>query len=1343
LVSQLTGRLIVSPKSGWDHGVAWGSRLGGIVTAATTIGSAARAVLGSIGMVDEPSADAPTVMHRETATYLDLPVRIALAVNRIDELAVVAPELQTRLRPAVAALLNTSSDPDPAGLALLDQQVDSILDVLAQTAPLIEQAATIATPPDRLAGGPAAAARARLVAAVVRAWSPSTAALGDARTKVAELVDRVAMLQQAHRQPAKLLDEITSLRAVANYVAGMRASAGLDPNVLPPAPGDPTPPADPAHAGYVRCLNAMGLVRTNVAEWPLQVALGEDRQAAHDRWAAIDFPGTTWDIDSDAAIAAADATRKVIRRKDAYSLVLNALAVEEQLRSYLDHRPALFIKYSELALAMAPITSAAIVATLEKEPDERLSDTLDRYRETMEGIFGDLSAGLGELGDGSHEAPKLTEGAAALTKLLTSSEYIAALEAAGTRVTVYLWGRAIVIGAAIGAVVGLTGGLGAAAGGAVATALAGEAAVAGLVSWTVLGELAGEALLSTMVTRTANDIVFGPQPTDDPASFWRDVLWSVAGSVVARGATTFFTCALRPASIPYAAFRPNLWQKAGIYAGTQLTSSTFGVFQHYAQSNRLQSAGDFATSLVQQLATDALMGLARHASKPLVERITNPPPEFTTRATQVDQEAAALRELLTRVESKKATAEDIQRLSTELDRVWKAQVDAIGATLPEGVAKQQVLATYRTARAEAEIRLAIARVDTALGGTEKPMFAPAAPDTVAYRSDAQQLLESHIAERGGTIEAVPGVPGGLVGHLPDGQVIHFVPMEPLAIAPAKSATMESSANEAAVAVATNELAGDGGTVLTERFANALERVSILGIVGEKNVADFLILLADPAFQKPPAGSTDPPKITDAEIRAFAASPEARAFAEEYAPEIAARLLRAHEATTFTPEVLAALGRAKRIIDASSPATRTDLLTDLLRLSPSALDQWAGQPMSWDAPQQYEAATPTDLVGGWTTTTPNWVKRRDKLAASFAKKSIVPTQAQLDALVFVHRAIEVAGTGRLQGLSPYQKRQMLKEVARQCDLAGSLVPEPKAKLDEMARRLVVPGLQGLRFYRAGKKARYQSGATMVVARETRDGHEVNTILVSARFDEAGDAADPAAALQARLVELDAAVASAVQNVPKGERIEVLIVWYPRDKAAATAISNRLQQSPHRDRLARMGYAGDDVRTPLAEPANAVRTDSQGRVVPDTVHRLGTGRLPSNASFAGKAYTSTRRKWRKLADKYEHGVDFSPAGFPIFTPYAIAVVAFPPPGFAGNHGSDFTAARDMMRALRYPTNDPNVPAHLWGTLVDPTFVTPGTHTWHHNEDGIHMELVPTDLHDAIRHAGGVAIKKGMAQ
>ena len=34
------------------------------------------------------------------------------------------------------------------------------------------------------------------------------------------------------------------------------------------------------------------------------------------------------------------------------------------------------------------------------------------------------------------------------------------------------------------------------------------------------------------------------------------------------------------------------------------------------------------------------------------------------------------------------------------------------------------------------------------------------------------------------------------------------------------------------------------------------------------------------------------------------------------------------------------------------------------------------------------------------------------------------------------------------------------------------------------------------------------------------------------------------------------------------------------------------------------------------------------------------------------------------------------------------------------------------------------------------TPDGYTWHHHEDGKTMELVPKDLHDAIKHTGGAS-------
>ncbi len=36
-------------------------------------------------------------------------------------------------------------------------------------------------------------------------------------------------------------------------------------------------------------------------------------------------------------------------------------------------------------------------------------------------------------------------------------------------------------------------------------------------------------------------------------------------------------------------------------------------------------------------------------------------------------------------------------------------------------------------------------------------------------------------------------------------------------------------------------------------------------------------------------------------------------------------------------------------------------------------------------------------------------------------------------------------------------------------------------------------------------------------------------------------------------------------------------------------------------------------------------------------------------------------------------------------------------------------------------------------------PAGYTWHHVEDTKTMQLIPTDLHDAVKHTGGCAVIK----
>jgi len=122
------------------------------------------------------------------------------------------------------------------------------------------------------------------------------------------------------------------------------------------------------------------------------------------------------------------------------------------------------------------------------------------------------------------------------------------------------------------------------------------------------------------------------------------------------------------------------------------------------------------------------------------------------------------------------------------------------------------------------------------------------------------------------------------------------------------------------------------------------------------------------------------------------------------------------------------------------------------------------------------------------------------------------------------------------------------------------------------------------------------------------------------------------------------------------------------------------------------------------------------VPQGVQRLPSGRYPQNFAYAGKVYDGPG--WTpRLAEKYPNGVRFTADGFPDFAPYAQATVTFRP-NFLGNRTTDFTEANGKAGLATMPDG----------------------YTWHHHQDTRTMLLVPIDLHDAVRHAGGVSIMKG---
>ncbi|KIE05775.1 hypothetical protein NF27_CY00110 [Candidatus Jidaibacter acanthamoeba] len=133
--------------------------------------------------------------------------------------------------------------------------------------------------------------------------------------------------------------------------------------------------------------------------------------------------------------------------------------------------------------------------------------------------------------------------------------------------------------------------------------------------------------------------------------------------------------------------------------------------------------------------------------------------------------------------------------------------------------------------------------------------------------------------------------------------------------------------------------------------------------------------------------------------------------------------------------------------------------------------------------------------------------------------------------------------------------------------------------------------------------------------------------------------------------------------------------------------------------------------------AGRTETKKKV-PDTVEKIGKN-LPRNAAnFTGKKVDfdklpeSIKARYPNLKEKYPDGIWFKENGCPNFTPHAILIVEVT--GLNGEHGHDSGKAN---KAVGYKE-------------------TPDGYTWHHHEDGKTMELVPKDLHDAIKHTGGAS-------
>jgi hypothetical protein len=119
---------------------------------------------------------------------------------------------------------------------------------------------------------------------------------------------------------------------------------------------------------------------------------------------------------------------------------------------------------------------------------------------------------------------------------------------------------------------------------------------------------------------------------------------------------------------------------------------------------------------------------------------------------------------------------------------------------------------------------------------------------------------------------------------------------------------------------------------------------------------------------------------------------------------------------------------------------------------------------------------------------------------------------------------------------------------------------------------------------------------------------------------------------------------------------------------------------------------------------------------------------NHDFAGRHFTfdtpELRTRYPGLAEKYPKGVRFTKDGYPDFSPYSVTGGNVKI-DMAGNYTTDFTEATKLARKN-------GVPEDILSKIGS-------EYTWHHSEDMRTMQLVPRDIHRAVRHDGGISRMK----
>ncbi len=115
--------------------------------------------------------------------------------------------------------------------------------------------------------------------------------------------------------------------------------------------------------------------------------------------------------------------------------------------------------------------------------------------------------------------------------------------------------------------------------------------------------------------------------------------------------------------------------------------------------------------------------------------------------------------------------------------------------------------------------------------------------------------------------------------------------------------------------------------------------------------------------------------------------------------------------------------------------------------------------------------------------------------------------------------------------------------------------------------------------------------------------------------------------------------------------------------------------------------------------------------------------SNKGYTSDQIKKAKKEFKELLKNYPKGVKFTNKGFPDFSPY-----------YKKYKGKNVEVTLDKLNPGKRGSNKDIREAIKKFKKENPEWKQPDGTTWHHIENSTKLQLVPSDIHDAVKHFGG---------